>query len=340
MEKLISFRFYNRFDGKIVPFALKTKTRDPLILKIIDKWENKLVFSSFPQFRLDSGRLDREPNIVLSLKMLHRPAIRFKKDSVPVYINDFVHIYNFNRSGYCSTTHDGSYIKADIEKKEAAGVLVKGDPHIFALLRFWLSMRLAHSTIFKYRIYLHGACVIDKAGAPIIFIGKNGAGKSTICALLNKNRNFKIIHDDSIVIYPVIKKINLVIYNRLCRNIFSVATPKYLFFLNKDTCSDIKITPISKKEAFKKIVFATEFPNQEDKIRKQKKLYTLSRLVEQCACFSLVNGKGLRENPASFLKLFESSIKVDKINSAGPLSLRNNAGLIKGRLVQSPLSKE
>jgi hypothetical protein len=72
---------------------------------------------------------------------------------------------------------------------------------------------------------------------------------------------------------------------------------RYIFFVQKDLSRATKISSITKKEAFNKIIFASGFPQNEDKRMKQHRIDTLWKLVNQCECFLLINGKGLKENP-------------------------------------------
>lgn len=304
MKDVIIVDFYNR---QKFCLTVKIKGQDSLISEIVNKWV-RATPQLFPPSRLESNGIKKEPDIILYLDILHKKPKNFSaKKKLTIFFDSVKYTSSFSsrKKIFILYTKKGSFIKTDIKKKRAVGRIAKGEPLVFILLQTWLTQCI----ISHYCVNLHAGCITDdREGTSALFIGKNGTGKSTICSLLSRTKNFRTIHDDNISVHPLFKKISTICDNRNASNIF-ITYPNHLFFINKEKSLETRITSIRKKEAFKKIVFASEFPDNENEIMRKHRLDTLFRLVKQCRCYSLINGRELKENPDDFVKLLMPAIK-------------------------------
>jgi len=306
MENFITSSFY--YKEKRLSFTIKIATNDTLISKIIENWRAKLKNFLFSFLKLELNNLNTEPDISLYLNRLYKkPKNLETKNSTFIFLDiiKFAPLYNNikNKQKFILYTNKGSHIKTDIEKNTAVGRIAKGDPFALLLLYTWVRYYI----VYYYLIALHAACIIYNKKSLVIFIGKNGSGKSTICNLLSSNADFKIIDDDRINIYPITKKLGIITNHRdfFIENSYL----NHIFFINKNMALKTKITPITKRDAFKRIIFASEFPRNENKMQKENRLDALVSLVKQCKCYSIINGRGVKEDPASFERLLLSVIK-------------------------------
>ena len=308
MENFITSSFY--YKDKKLSFTIKIATNDALISKIIENWRTKLKNFLFSFLKLELNNVNTEPDISLYLNRLYKKPKNFEtKNSIFIFLDmiKFAPLYNNikikNKQKFILYTKKGSYIKTDIEKNTAVGRIAKGDPLALLLLYAWVKSYI----VYYYLIDLHAACIIYNEKSLVIFIGKNGSGKSTICNLLSSNADFKIIDDDRINIYPITKKLGIITNHRdfFTENSYL----NHIFFINKNMALKTKISSITKRDAFKRIIFASEFPRNENRVQKQNRLDTLVSLVKQCKCYSLINGRGVKEDPASFGRLLVSVIK-------------------------------
>lgn len=306
MGNLINYKFYsqNKF-----PLTVKIKARDKFISRFIDKWRSKAQYLLPSPSKIELNNKKTEPDIMIYLKSIYKRCTDFKiRDRKDIYREGIKkYISSDNKTGsinFTLYTKAGSFIKTNMDIKRGFGGIVRRDPFTLALLHSWINLCF----LYHYRVKLHAGGVVDNNGAAIIFIGKSGSGKSTICNLLNRSIDFKIIHGDLINISSLFGKISIPVPKHHFPNIPAIE-PSCLFFINKDVDLKSKATPIGKKEALKRVIFATEFPINENIKMSENRLDVLNRLVNKCRCFLLVNGKELKENPEFFSRLLFSVTK-------------------------------
>jgi len=307
MQQFLTSSLYN---SKKLFFNVAIKAHKRSLQEIIDQWKAHLRSLLFSQIQLESDNANTEPDVTLFLNNLPKKYINSKiKNSHPLFFDAIQCIPTSNsqdKRNFILYTKGGSFIKTDLKKKIAVGKIIKNEQFIYILLHLWLNRCI----IGHYLINLHAACLINKKGLSLLFIGKNGAGKSTICDLLDENDDFKTIHDDCIIANTAFEKINIIDYNYNASydHISSEICPSHIFFIHKNKALKTRITAISKKEAFKRIIFASAFPKNENGFLRQHRLDSLGNLVKQCRCHLLINGKGLKKDPVGFKRLLESII--------------------------------
>jgi len=308
MNRLITLSFQK---GNKFPFTIKIKSQSRFILGIVKNLKIKSENPWFSSLQIHTNRLKTQVDFTTILTGSRDKSYKFNEENAQAYYHGALNFFSFNSNSFILYTKIGSLIKTNLKRRTAVGKIRQNDPFVHTLLDRWAT----ECFLLHYRIKLHAGCIIDKNGLSIIFIGKNGAGKSTICNLLSRNKNSLILDDDSIIFFPIhprYEKPCLIRYNynreNLDKNLFSVTYPRQIFFIQKEPAEETKIIPITRKEAFKKIVFASEFPQNENKVMKKNRIAALCKLVEQCGCFLLINGKELKQNPDEFSGLILSAI--------------------------------
>jgi len=285
--------------------TIAIKSKEKFISNIIEHWKEQSQTLFLPSFKIKFNNNESRSDATLSLSRLYKKPRNHKiKKSSHVYFHSIKYKFSRKRgslTNFMLYSEEGSFINTDVKKMAAVGKIAEQERMSFSIFSAWLTL----CVLFYCRVNIHAGCIISKSGLRILFIGKSGAGKSTICNLLKRRGGFEIFDDDNINIALKAKKI--LIWNSPPGAYLHY--PNYIFFLNKEKNSESRISPISRKEAFKRLLFASEFPKRENNINTEGRLDILNQLVKQSRCYSLINGRELKENPPSFLRLFESVIK-------------------------------
>jgi len=142
----------------------------------------------------------------------------------------------------------------------------------------------------KDGVFTHSMGIKDSDEQGLMFMGKSGAGKTTLAKLYHKYSKAMILNDDRVII----RKINKIfyIYGSLWHGDFSdyldsrieKAKLKKLFFLRK--AKENLIRPVSLDQAFK-LIYPAMFPTFWDKGGTETIVLFLSDLLSKISCFRL-----------------------------------------------------
>jgi len=246
---------------------------------------------------------DKKANFTIHLQPFydhHGKRCRKKNEgSLKVRMDTKYRIFSF------STPH-GSFIKGNFVKGFGVGRIVEWDNYKYVLLCAFLR----YCYLYNFSVRIHAATFgIGNKG--FLFIGNSGAGKSTLSGLLKDTRDFKLIDDDEgfVISTPSNSYILSFTPEDLRKDNLAPFQPcSSLFFVELHKKQKSKLSLISKKEAFKRIVFLSEFPGYENDAQKVRRIENLTRLISHSKCFSLINGNDLRDNPNQLKSLLRPAL--------------------------------
>ncbi len=256
-----------------------------------DKTEKGEDFSLY--LSLDSAKRKKKD------KTFNKKIFRFKKDGP-------------NREK--TFTAYGSYIEVDFWRKHGEGRIIKGDPHDRALIR-----KVIHSiSVFNHSVRLHSA-ILENGNKTILIGGDKGAGKTTLSRLFKKYKGFNIINDDKVALISGNDKIYGIAKSKYdLDSLLHVSFPSLFIFIYFFPQRFSRWQALSKKEAFKRLVFLSEFPPNENSIQRGKRLDILKKLAEQCQNYLLINGKDLIDDFHEVIKKVNFNFDIVKDFTSPP----------------------
>lgn len=215
----------------------------------------------------------------------------------------FIHLRDEN---FLFSTPCGSFIRGNFSKGYGEGSILEQDAFKSSLLH----RVLKYCFLYNFSARVHAAAV-ETGGRVFLFAGHSGAGKSTLSGLLKKSKEYKVLHDDRC--FSIATCSNSYIFSltpdRSGQYDFTLPQPcSSLFFIELRKGQKSELHPISKKEAFKRIIFLSEFPGYEDDMQRERRIENLKKLISQSKCFSLINGKGLLKNPDKLKSLLSPAL--------------------------------
>ncbi|MBU0547920.1 MAG: hypothetical protein KKH57_04085 [Candidatus Omnitrophica bacterium] len=204
------------------------------------------------------------------------------------------------------STPRGSFIKGNFVKGFGEGGIVESDNYKYALLCAFLK----YCYLYNFSVRIHAASV-GKGNKGFLFVGNSGVGKSTLSGMLKDTQNFTPIGKDEG--FVISTPDNSYIFSFAPQNLGKESLAPFqpcssIFFVELHKKQKSRLYPISKKEAFKRIVFLSEFPDHENDAQKERRIENLMRLISQSKCFSLINGIDLRGNPNKLKSLLRSAL--------------------------------
>jgi len=245
-----------------------------------------------------------DKNFQIYLKPLSKPSVRLLGGG-----NKIVKEEIRNKDEFIIwSSWDGSFLKTDLRKKIAYGELGKNEVIGISILRRWFETFVFLNNC----IFLHSANIkVKNTLSTLLIIGDSGSGKSTLSSLIRNYFHFKVIDDDITGLLDFKK-----IYSFSIRFISSlgnflevealklepIGIPKFILFVErKKTMS--KLCRLTSKEAFKRVCFFAEFSSFDNKMFEHK-VKILDKLINQCNCFLLINGKDISKDPSKLISLF------------------------------------
>lgn len=235
------------------------------------------------------GRNKKDFHLTLSLSALRSSLLRNKhRHAIPKLDISEHSIRTFSLGG--------SYIDKNLRYGNARGIIAQDDSYI----RYFLTEFIQSNCRPEGCTRLHSASLVKK-NKVVLLAGEHNAGKTTFSKLLNKYRQFKIIDDDHTTLTNINNKI-YAIENTVGKPQHHLAPPYLLIFIQFKPRELSKWELFPPKEALKKIIFLSEFPLNEDVPQSQRRLDILKNLIEQCRCYSLINGKDLLSDFPNIIK--------------------------------------
>lgn len=212
----------------------------------------------------------------------------------------------FKGKKFLFSTPSGSFIRGDFSKGYGEGRILEQDAFKCSLLY----KALKYCFLYNFSARVHSA-MIESGGRVFLLAGHGGSGKSTLSGLLKKAEGFKVLNDN--VCFAASTNRNSYVFSltpdKIGQYDFTQPQPcSFLFFIELHKKQKSEIFPISKKEAFKKIIFLSEFPGYENNAQRERRIENLKKLVSQSKCFSLINGKGLLKNPDNLKSLLSPAL--------------------------------
>lgn len=200
---------------------------------------------------------------------------------------------------YLFSTPLGSFSKIDVSTRYANTSIVSGDP-----LEEYLIIKAISVVVALVKIIRVHAAWVKNSSRSFLLIGGSGFGKTTIAKMISgKNKKLRILEEDKAFLISTGNKIyGFSPIKNTCLKI------SHLFFLDRRADSKTKIAPITKKEAFKRIVFHSDIIFHKKDAQADYRVGELSKIVSQCSCFLLINGNDLIENPDNINRLITARI--------------------------------
>lgn len=246
--------------------------------------------------------VNKKVNFVLHLKPFNGNSKSrcFKKriSSQSIFIDK-------TRRRFLFSTPSGSFIKGNLARGYGVGRILEQDVCKYSLLY----ASLKYCFLYNLSVRIHAA-LVGIRGSSFLLAGHGGVGKSTLCGLLKGMKEFKVLGDDEC--FAISNYKNPHVFSLSPESLFKDAfvgsrTCSSIFFVQLDKKQESKVYPLSKKDAFKRIIFHSEFPKYEDDKQIERRIENLKRLISQCKCFLLINGKDLKENPEELKALLYST---------------------------------
>ena len=311
MEKIIKIR--------ISCYLLEIKTGRKFIAKVLDTLgiiispyvygdisaKNSRQIKSYP-ITLYLDTLSKSSQIFFLRRTNREMKIKKGVRVIPYKNKTPYHLANNSRTKFFVYNSSGSFIKTNLQQSYAQGRIARDDNYCVPLIICWIRFYL----FLNSAVRLHAAFITHRRKKESFLLpGNSSVGKTALSNMLKKTGKFNIITDDECFLFSLDRK-TCVLNSSNLSNSFNINTvhnlrpeyPSSIFFL-KRTEEASKVIPISKKEAFKRICFLSEFPPHEDDTQKGRRMDILKKLVKQCRCNLLINGKDLKDNPQKLNKL-------------------------------------
>jgi hypothetical protein len=163
--------------------------------------------------------------------------------------------------------------------------------------------------LLRSAVRLHGVYLQNRKTG-LLLTGKSEAGKTTIAGILSKG-GFSVLVDDDCRVFDIRGTVYISGTGVRKHKVTFLNSPEAIVFIERgDSLSESCL--ISRREAFKRLCFASEFPDFEKEESREGRLKILHILARQCRSLVLVNGRGLKDNPKLLKQLVLGRLKSAK----------------------------
>jgi hypothetical protein len=182
----------------------------------------------------------------------------------------------------------GSRVAIDYRKRDIRADVGAQDP--FA--EYLLLRSMMYVSRFSRMLRIH-ATAVQRKSCLALFIGKSGEGKSAISnAVSCGNPQWRKLAEDCSWAFEFSGRQYLFV-----PELFDFQPITHLLFLKKQLTGKSALYPLSKKEAFQQLIFNADISLKKNDPLRDTRLEMLRHLTENSKSFSLINGKGLKDDP-------------------------------------------
>ncbi|MFA5117798.1 MAG: hypothetical protein WC695_02985 [Candidatus Omnitrophota bacterium] len=192
----------------------------------------------------------------------------------------------------------GSRVTIDYRKRNILADVGEQDP--FA--EYLLLRSMMYVSRFSRMLRIH-ASAVQRRNCLALFIGKSGEGKSAISnAASCGNPQWRKLAEDCSWAFEFSGRQYLFV-----PELFDFQPITHLFFLEKQLTGESAVNPMRKKEAFRQLISNADISLKKNDPLKDARLEVLRHLAENTKPFSLINGKGLKDDPSGLRNLLKQA---------------------------------